>query len=222
VHALRVAGIIEARGPLAWELLASERAAGAVRGISEGYASVALVFAESREALRKAAEALGVPPERAGLAEAALIALRQAGGEVKVSAHESLSEFFMSRLGLTRGVLYASLVAVTALLSLGFFYLGQALVEGGGEGIAVLAQLGLSETRLKLLAAALSAAWVCASAPVAWLAASAALPRLSLDVLGHALPISASPAFLALGAALATTSAAAGVWSAEVEEHEAL
>jgi len=219
-YLFKVKGIISSSSLLNWELLTNLDAARAVRGIGGSEASIALIFASNESSLGKIAEAFGISAEKSGILERALLALRYSGGNISASAYESLSSFYLSRLGISRSLLYAVLLSVLILLAIGFYYFGKAVAGSDPQVLSVLHEQGLSVERIKLYSLLLSSLSAAAGCLSSFAASYLIFPKLGVSFLGYIIHPALSSEFLALGFLFLLSFLSLGIYASEVVSFE--
>jgi len=219
-YLFKIKGIISSSSPLEWELLTNLDAARAVRGIGGSEASIALIFASNESSLGKIAEAFGASPEKSGILERALLALRYSGGNISASAYESLSSFYLSRLGVSKSLLYAVLLSVLILLAIGFYYFGKAVAGSDPQSFSVLHEQGLSVKRIKLYSLLLSSLSAAAGSLSSFAASYLIFPKLGVSFLGYIIHPALSAEFLALGFIFLLSFLSLGIYASEVVSFE--
>jgi len=219
-YLFKIKGIISSSSPLDWELLTNLDAARAVRGIEGSEASIALIFSSNESSLGKIAEAFGASPEKSGILERALLALKYSGGNLSASAYESLSSFYLSRLGVSRSLLYAVLLSVLILLAIGFYYFGKAVAGSDPQALSILHEQGLSVKKMKLYSLLLSTLSAAAGSLSSFAASYLIFPKLGVIFLGYVIHPALSPEFLILGFIFLFTFVALGIYASEVVSFE--
>jgi len=216
----KVKGIVSSSPSLEWELLTNLDAARAVRGIGGSEASIALIFTSSESSLGKIAEAFGISAEKSGILERALIALRYSGGNISASAYGSLSSFYLSRLGVSRSLLYAVLLSVLILLAIGFYYFGKAVAGSDPQSFSILHEQGLSVKKMKLYSLLLSSLSAAAGCLSSFAASYLIFPKLGVSFLGYIIHPALSAEFLALGFLFLLSFLSLGIYASEVVSFE--
>lgn len=211
-YALRVEGVLHASGPLSYELVTNPATAMAIRGLGPGSTSIAIVFLDSLEGFERAVRLLGLPAAEKSMVGRALLALRSHGGGVSASAYESYTSMLLSRVRLSRSLLLALQAAVTLLLGLGFYTLGQSLVLGSSEELELLHELGLPLRSARACITALALAHYAAAGLAAAAAAWRILPGVRLGILHYRVGLVPDASILAASLALGAAMLAAGVW----------
>lgn len=213
---LRVAGVLKTGSVLRYELVTNTLTAEAVRGSGHGTASIAIVFADSPEAVKGVAEAFNISAAGVSVLERAFIALRLLGPKVRGFLTESLPSMYLSRFGIGRDAIAAVLAATAAALAAGLYLLGGTIIVHESPSLRLLWELGVPERVLRASTAALAEAFLLLGAGAAWAASATALPMIRFSVMGYATHPIPDPLMFAVSAAAASAMMLAGTAAARV------
>lgn len=219
-YVFTVKGIIWSNSPLDYEFISNTMVAQSVRGVGVNHVSFAIIFASDREALQSIARSFGVPVERMGLLERALLALRYTGRKVDISTYESISSFYLSRLGISRDLLYAVQLAIVILLTLSFYHFGKAILLNDIEMLRILHEQGLSILTIKFYTSALSILTMVASSIISLFTLSIISHYIKIDVLGYELTPIFNSVFLIYSTLSTLMLTLIGIWTTGVKLEE--
>ncbi|ADI31972.1 hypothetical protein [Staphylothermus hellenicus] len=215
-HILVVKGIINTEGPLRYEFLTTLDTARTIRGSGPNTASIAIVFLNNREDMYRVAELFNIPASKTSLLEKALLALRYSGGEISARTYENLGNMFLSRLGLSRNLLFALLLAITLLLSLGFYFLGQSLITHDLDRLTILYEQGLPAYKIKLFITLYTLLYLSLAGLVVAIVSEALFPLIRFNILGYERSLVFDGEFLVYSLIINAALIIAGIWSVKI------
>ncbi len=204
---LKVVGYTD-REPYSYEIIVPIAIARVLRCASRSHASVAYIHAEHRESIELLSRKLGIGVPRT-LLERALIAIKYMGREERAKLYSSVSEVYLSRLGIDRTTVIAANLALSAIVAMGLYLMGRSLPHIAKKEIVVLRIVGMP--RLSIATALCTALLV--SMVLSWLciytALSVAKPRISIA--NHEIPLEIDIHVYALSLAIAYAIAVLGL-----------
>ncbi len=184
-YIFRVKGFIETKGPLNYEFLTNIDTARIIRGAPKYGASIAIIFPKNKQGMYELAHIFNISTQKKGLLERALLALRISGKNLNIRTYESLSNIYLSRFGLSKDLLFALLLAITTLLSLGFYLVGQSIIIYNIDKFTMLYEQGLSITIIKLYTILLALVLTLLAGLLASLTAYFIFPYIKISILEY-------------------------------------
>ncbi len=179
-----VCGVLPLPSVLNYEILTDFSTARVLRGISEGYYSVAIVRGGAPGALHSA----DLP-----LARRALLLILQRGGRVDLEVVAEIPEVYVARLGIHREVVLLVAYSAIAVVALSCPLIGYGISVSVESCTKVLRQLGVSRRAVLALLLILTCTYVAGAVALASLALSYLSWLTEVEVLGHSISPKVSP-----------------------------
>ena len=179
-YIVKVEGIIVSDTVLSGEIVSGPGLVQRVRGLSQGYASIALAEEGSLEGL-EAFEGVG------GIGEYALIVLSARPEAPGIQLYERASDFYLSRLGIPRGAFLAALSALTIIVSLGCLLAGLYFSRANEDNLRTLWLLGVSRFRIGVELSIITLSSAITSSLLAYYLITFGSPVFNFNFLGYAI-----------------------------------
>ncbi|MDK6027880.1 hypothetical protein QPL79_00675 [Ignisphaera sp. 4213-co] len=186
---LKVVGYTNEK-PYSYEVVVPIAVARILRRATSNQVSVAYIHAWNRESIELLYKSLDINIPRP-LLEKIFIAIEYMGQEKKTKFYSSVSEAYFSRLGINQTTIIAASIALSAIVALGLYLIGQSILHLIKNEIVVLRVIGVP----KILIAIILCIAILVSMVLSWLLTYIAIDLIKpgIVIINHSIQLVVDP-----------------------------